>query len=116
MRSVPVRNLSCAFIDAVRSARNRSLSSAMSQTVRPGRVGAKTERVVKPLCCRQDGGMSNDAGGYGPPPGYGTPAYGAPPAYGPPGYGPPPGYYGPPPGYAPPPPGSPGSPPPGYPP
>lgn len=60
--------------------------------------------------------MSNDAGGYGPPPGYGTPAYGAPPAYGPPGYGPPPGYYGPPPGFAPPPPGYPGYPPPGYPP
>ena len=36
IRSVAVRNLSCDFIDAVRSARNRSLSSAMRQTVRRG--------------------------------------------------------------------------------
>jgi hypothetical protein len=32
MRNVAVRNLSCDFIADVRSARNRSLSSAMTQT------------------------------------------------------------------------------------
>jgi hypothetical protein len=81
----------------------------MHETLRRGLaavvpLGPLTVHVVNIARSRQDGHMSNDAGGFGP---VGPPTSGYPQGYPPPGY-PPPGY--PPQGY-----GPPGYPPPGYP-
>src|SRR6516165_8144632 len=119
MRRLAVRNLSRDFIDWVKSARSRDLSSVMPETLRAG-ASAKIEKCPDR---RQDG--AHDARRArlqswlkrpfrrppstvtAPPPGYPVgppPGYGPPPAYGPtPSYGPPPGYGGPPPGYGAPP-------------
>src|SRR5215218_2788203 len=125
IRSVAVRSLSCDFIAAVRSVRNRSLSSGFSDMSQTYAAPVAWRCLSIRMVIDRMVAMSTDAGQPGmagqPTPGYPPPAYGAPPGYRPsPGYPPPPGY-GPPPGYAPPPgygapPGypAPGYPPPGY--